>query len=70
MYGGGAPEISCSLAVAEAAKKVGQLDYPSHSLVKDSLSFLYYLLKLHNEKEWNNQPSTSPPKTALTVESL
>lgn len=31
MYGGGAPEISCSLAVAEAAKKVGQLDYPSHS---------------------------------------
>lgn len=37
MYGGGAPEISCSLAVAEAAKKVGQLDYPSHSLVKDSL---------------------------------
>lgn len=34
MYGGGAPEISCSLAVAEAAKKVGQLDYPFHSLSK------------------------------------
>lgn len=39
-------------------------------VLSKTLSFLYYLIKLHNEKEWNNQPSTSPQKTALTVESL